>query len=278
MTAARPLLKWAGGKTRSLDALLPHVPLEINTYHEPFVGGGALFFALAHDDGTRQIKNFVLSDANRKLIETYVAIRDDVDRVISMLEAFAGDYNRSPEKAYYELRAAPVGRPYAEAARFIAQNKTCFNGLYRVNSKGGFNVPWGKRETFSPDNDNLRACSVVLQGVEIKHRDFSDLIVSPGDVIYCDPPYLPVSASSNFTKYTEKGFVWTDQERLRHIAMEARKHGATVILSNANRPEISDLYNRDFKVEVVQVGRGITNTRAVKRPKVGELIITGGPL
>jgi DNA adenine methylase len=273
-------LKWAGGKTSSLPELLKRVPNNINTYYESFLGGGALFFALANEvaAGKRSIESFVLSDVNEELITTYLAIRDKVGAVIHHLEAHAESYNRGPENYYYGARAmTPLAeRPALTAARMILLNKTGFNGLYRVNTKGGFNVPWGKYETFSPDVDNLRACSESLKGVDIRCGTFVDIFCGgaggPGDFVYFDPPYVPI-AKDSFTSYTKDKFTWTDQEKLAGIAERIRTQGGTVILSNANRPEIRKLY-KGFKIEDTKVARSI-NSDGGKRQEVGELIITG---
>jgi DNA adenine methylase len=212
----RPFLKWAGGKTQLSDDLLDRMPLSFNTYHEPFVGSGALFFRLYRD---QKIKHAILSDINAELVDTYLAIRDNVEDVIQLLSGFPHD-----EKFYYRIRDMdPWSISIAErAARMIYLNKTGYNGLYRVNRQGKFNVPFGQYK--SPkylDKENLLAVSRALENVEILCTSFDTVTerAKPGDWVYFDPPYVPLSQTSNFTSYHANGFGLTDQERLRDICI-----------------------------------------------------------
>jgi DNA adenine methylase len=265
---ARPFLKWVGGKTQILPDLLKRVPKHFRTYREPFVGAGALYFALRH-------RNAVLSDLNRELVATYVAVRDHVDDVIERLESLA--HRHSPE-LFATLRAkAPFrGFPFDTAARMIYLNKTCFNGVFRVNSKGLFNTPIGKFKTPPTicDAENLRACSEALQRAEIIAVDFREAlrVVDPGDFVYCDPPYLPRSETADFTAFTAAGFGQADQEALAARARELKALGVHVLLSNAGNDKAKDLY-KGFTVESVYARRSI-NSDGDKRGVVREYLIT----
>src|SRR5205814_2284857 len=206
---ATPFRKWAGGTTSLLTELLKHVPPRLRRYHEPFVGGGALFFATAP-------RRAVLSDSNAELIHCWQQVRDDVYGVLDALAEHV--YERSHferVRALDPLRLAPTDR----AARFIYLNKTCFNGLWRVNRSGRFNVPFGryKNPRFA-DPSTLIAASHALRGVEIRCAPFEDALAkaAPGDFVYLDPPYDPVSPTASFASYTAGGFNWEDQRRLAH--------------------------------------------------------------
>jgi len=204
---ATPFLKWAGGKTSLLSELLKHVPSPLRRYHEPFVGGGALFFAVAP-------RRAVLSDANGELIHCWRQVRDDVHAVLDALSVHVYDRVRfEAVRALEPLRLLPAER----AARFIYLNKTCFNGLWRVNRAGRFNVPFGryKNPTFHHPGLLLRA-SRALRGVQIHRAPFEIALqrASPGEFVYLDPPYDPVSETASFTSYTRNAFTWADQERL----------------------------------------------------------------
>lgn len=267
MTVARPFLKWAGGKTALLPEILLRLPKTIGTYYEPFVGGGAVFFALAAE---KRFERAVLGDANAELIETYFSIKEDLETVIRRLKAHAGKHS---EEYFYKVRANP-GQYIA--ARMIYLNKTCFNGLYRVNSKGGFNVPFGKYTNPTIcDEENLRAVSAVLRGVGLLPGDFerSTMRARRGDTVYFDCPYVPVSATASFTAYTKGGFGPETQERLRDVAKRLVDRGVHVLLSNSDTPLVRYLY-RGFKIEEVQAPRRV-NSKGGKRGNVGELLISG---
>jgi len=263
---AVPFLKWAGSKRKLVQSLLSHVPSSFGTYHEPFLGGGALFFALPSERA-------VLSDKNERLIRTYLAVRDDVEGVIALLKGYPN------EKGFYmRMRAADIdSQSDAEvAAWFIFMNKTCFNGLYRVNTRNKFNVPFGDNPTATIcDEPNLRACSAALQGVEILHQDFAAVVgrAAPGDVVYFDPPYAPISATSSFTGYAAGGFSVGDQRRLRDVAVTLKARGVQVIISNSNTPGVRSLYANGFTMATVNAARTI-NAQVGGRGKVAELIIT----
>jgi len=262
---AVPYLKWAGGKRSLLRHLLPLVPSSYGTYHEPFVGGGALFFAL-------QPKRAVITDVNRRLVRSYVAIRDDVDAVIALLKTYPHD-----KQFFLEMRGVPIDyRSAVEvAAWLIYVNRTCFNGLYRVNRDNVFNVPFGRYANPTIcDEANLRACSDALAGVSILHEPFETVLkrAVAGDFAYFDPPYLPIAATSSFTGYSPDGFGLDDHRRLRDAARELKKRGVHVLLSNSAAPAIRELYADGFEVTEVLANRAI-NANGEGRGKIPELII-----
>ena len=267
----RPFLKWAGGKTQLTNALIDRMPHRFNTYHEPFVGSGAMFFRLARDG---ELKHAVLSDINAELIDAYIAIRDHVSQVASLLSEYP--YTK---EFYYDLREKDpwtLSLPQ-RAARLIYLNKTAYNGLYRVNRQGKFNVPFGKYK--SPkifDCDNLIAVSHILQEVEILCTPFHTLAsrVKTGDWVYFDPPYIPLSSTANFTSYYPNGFSLAEQEQLRNMCIELTQKGVFFMLSNSDTPLVRELYAHPFFfIEEVLVNRAI-NCRGDKRTKITELVIT----
>jgi DNA adenine methylase len=283
MTAARPFIKFVGGKTQLLPELRKHVPAAFGRYYEPFVGGGALFWDLAAHG--RLAGGATLSDANELLVKTYKAIRDHLDILMNWLDAMQGHYLSTQDAAarlgYYLTIRDAMGTPgnwgpdESEAARFIFTNKTGYNGLFRVNGHGKFNVPHGKYKAPKVlDADNLRACSQALQGVEIWHKDFDDTVAlaSPGDFVYFDPPYVPTSDSANFTSYTACKFGMVDQVRLRDRFNQLRSQGVHVLLSNADVPEVRELY-RGFTIRSVQARRSV-NSKGNRRGPVAEVLVT----
>lgn len=271
MKQAHPFCKWAGGKTALLPEILPRLPAKINTYYEPFVGGGAVFFALAAE---KRFKRAVLGDANEELIGTYAAIKEEVEAVIRNLQRSAEEHSKG---YYYAVRASAPRHPAARAARMIYLNRTCFNGLYRVNKSGGFNVPFGDYENPTIcDEENLRAVSSVLQDVPFLPGDFvrSTMRAKRGDAVYFDPPYVPASDTASFTAYTKGGFGPAEQERLRDVVLRLSKSGVHVLLSNSDTPSVRKLYAKGFKIEEVSAPRRI-NSKGGKRGNVGELLISG---
>lgn len=268
MSGARPFLKWVGGKRQLLPRLLAQMPASYGRYFEPFIGGGALFFAL-------QPKLAVISDVNERLVRTYRAVRDDVETVIALLATYP--YERS---FYERMRALDVdARPDAEAAAwFIYVNRTGFNGLYRVNRAGRFNVPFGKYTNPTIcDADLLRECSLALRGVEIRHADFADAVAGAdtGDFVYFDPPYVPLTATSSFTAYHADGFGRDDQRRLRDVAARLVARGVHVLASNSSASLVRDLYSAPtFTLVEVDATRAV-NCRADRRGVVREVLISG---
>jgi DNA adenine methylase len=268
--AAHPFVKAVGGKTFLLPEILKRLPAKINTYYEPFVGGGAVFFALASE---RRFKWAVIGDANAELMNVYMTIQKSPTALMEFLErGFAQD-----EKSYYKIRAQDPKTlvPLARAARTIYLNKVGFNGLYRVNRKGVFNVPWGRQEgrTLFYD-ENIFACSTALRGTALTSLDFEATVwpAKRGDVVYLDSPYLPVSVTANFTSYTAGGFGLAEQTRLRDVAKKLDARGVRVLLSNSDTPLTRKLY-RGFKIEEVQAPRRV-NSKGGKRGNVGELLIS----
>lgn len=273
MAPARPFLKWAGGKTQLIPTLLETLPSRNATYFEPFIGGGAVFFALAAQ-GTR-FQHAVINDWNRELVDAYRAIRDFPEEVIDQLKLLP--YSK---EIFLELRAKlPQDfSPCRRAARMIYLNKTCFNGLYRVNKAGGFNVPFGKFKNPPTilDADNLRAVAKVLNHhVTLLDGDFATAVdnAQSGDAVYFDPPYVPVNTTANFTSYTSDGFTIDDQHRLVASFRLLVERGVAVVASNSDTDVIRELY-KGFEIHEIQARRSI-NSKGDKRGSVGELIIVG---
>ncbi len=267
----RPFLKWAGGKARLADVLLARAPSAFNTYHEPFVGGGALFFRLYREG---RLQRAVLSDLNAELMDTYRAIRDHVDEVIAILATYPHD-----EAFYYAIRERdPWQLSLPErAARMIYLNKTGYNGLYRVNRQGRFNVPFGRyRSPKYLDRENLLAVSQALRGVKLLRASFETVLerAEPGDWVYFDPPYVPLSRTANFTAYQAGGFGPADHRRLRDVCLELSRRGVYVMLSNSDTETVRELYGLSpFAIAEVRANRAI-NRNGAGRGKVTELLIT----
>lgn len=260
-------MKWCGGKTTLVDEIVKWVPNTFGFYHEPFLGGGALYWAL-------QPKCARLSDANQRLVRTYRGVALHVEKVIELLQRMPYDKN-----FYYETRAKdPDALGDAElAAWMIYLNRAGFNGLYRVNRQDKFNVPFGKYTNPKIcDAENLRACSTVLLETRATvacedFRSVADRAVQ-GDLIYFDPPYLPLNGTSNFTAYTAAGFDNIDQETLRDVALDLKRKGVHVILSNAAHDVVDKLYSKDFEIREVDCRRNI-NSKGAKRGAVKEFLI-----
>lgn len=268
----RPFLKWAGGKSQLLDELQSRVPWRFERYVEAFLGGGALFFSVvtkAPSTGS------LLLDVNSDLMNAFTVVRDDVERLILSLvnHEFSAEY-------YYALRAADRAEdfsswsPLERASRLLFLNRTCFNGLYRVNARGHFNVPFGDyKNPRICDADNLRAGSVVLQGCTLATGDFTtlDAQLKSGDFVYLDPPYLPVTTTASFTSYHAGGFNDADHIRLRDFCRTLSSRGIQFMLSNSSTPLSRELYS-EFRVETVKAARSI-NSQADKRGAVEEIIV-----
>jgi len=274
MKPGDPFLKWAGGKRKVVPHLRPLLPERFGTYHEPFVGGGALFFDLAAA-AAPPMERVVLCDGNQRLMRCYRAVRDDVDQVIRLLELYTAAHSKD---FFYAFRSTDIdsGTDYEVAAWLVYLNRTAFNGLYRVNQKGGFNVPFGKYvNPIICHDEHLRACSALLQDVELNHESFEAVLerAKPGDAVYFDPPYMPLTETAQFTSYTSGGFGYDDQVRLRDVALELAGAGVRVLLSNHDTPKVRELYSEErFELHVVPVARAI-NSRGSKRGKVDELVI-----
>lgn len=272
-----PFVKWAGGKTSLLSELLPHVPPNLSDYYEPFLGGGALFLRICART-TRFTAH--LSDSNEELITSYRVIKESPEQLIRLLSRFQTEYDSASNKGayFYHRRHWRPNDPVESAARLILLNKTCYNGLYRVNSKGEFNVPFGQYKNPKILNaDNIRAVSAVLENTkaEIGAIDYKEALASCGraDVIYLDPPYQPPSRTSSFTDYTPGGFNEKDQEELADEFAKLVDRGCTVLLSNSDTVLTRHLY-RDFETRRVTVNRPI-NSVGTGRKGYKELIVLG---
>jgi len=263
--SARPFLKWAGGKRQLLREIVERLPNHYGTFHEPFVGGGALFFHL-------RPRHAVLSDQNDRLIRAYKGVRDNVSGVVDLLSKYE---NR--KEVFLEMRKVSIDeRTDVEvAAWLIFLNKTGFNGLYRVNSRNIFNVPFGNNPRANIcDRDTLNSCSRVLQNADLNCEDFEAVLgrAERGDLVYFDPPYVPVSGTSYFTSYTSHGFGPKDQARLRDVALELKRRGVFVVLSNSSAQLVKDLYSSDFSCIPVAASR-LVNSKVGARGKISELLI-----
>ncbi|HVZ35597.1 MAG TPA: Dam family site-specific DNA-(adenine-N6)-methyltransferase [Polyangiaceae bacterium] len=271
----RPILKWAGGKARLVPAILARLPSRIGTYHEPFVGGAAVFFALA---GERRFRRAVLSDLNRDLVDVYRGVQSDVERVIRRLEEYRKRHDR---ETYYETRALdPSQLDLVErAARLIYLNKTGYNGLYRVNRAGQFNVPFGRYEN-PPicDAERLRAAAQALapRRVSLEVADFDAVTerARRGDAVYLDPPYVPLSTTANFTAYHSEAFGKEAHQRLAETLAQLTRSRVSAVLSNSDTRWTRRLYDRElFQIDRVLVTRPI-NSKAIARGNVAELLVS----
>jgi DNA adenine methylase len=270
---AKPFLKWAGGKGASLPRLLARLPERVRdevTYHEPFVGGGALFFAL-------RPRRAILTDLNERLVRTYRAVRDNPSEVVGRLREMEAIHRKRGAAYFYEVRQREVDQlaDVDVASWLIYLNRTCFNGLYRVNRAGRFNVPAGRHTNPTVcDEETLSSSSQALQGADICVADFREALsrVRPGDVVYCDPPYLPLSAKGH-TAYTAAGFTPADHTELRDVVLTLKRRGAYVLLSNSASSATDHLYRRPpFEIEQLAVRRNI-NSDGARREAVGEYLI-----
>jgi DNA adenine methylase len=273
---AKPFLKWVGGKRQLLTQLEKHLPARFGTFHEPFLGGAALFF---HLRATRGEFPACLSDTNLRLVRAYCGVRDDVTGVIALLRSYKHD-----KDFFLSLRknAPDEGTDAEMAAWLIYLNRTAYNGLYRVNSRDVFNVPFGRyAKPNLCDAANLRACAKALQGVDIQHQDFAEAArkTRKGDLVYFDPPYVPLSASSSFTSYTAEGFEDDAQKRLRDLALRLKeKKGVHVVLSNSGAERVRKLYGNSAHFKLFDVlARRSVNATGSGRGTVTELVIVGAP-
>jgi len=271
----KPFVKWVGGKRQLLRQFreLGLYPPEdfnpiTNTYYEPFVGGGAVFFDLLP-------KNAELSDLNNELVTTYNVIKNNVDELIKTLQKHIYD-----KEYYLEVRAKKIEdlSDIEVASRFIFLNRTGFNGLYRVNKSGQFNVPFGRyNNPVICDEDNLRRVSDALQDVTITHQDYKNVLktAKSGDFIYLDPPYYPINATSSFTSYTAEGFLEKEQTELRDTFVKLHKKGCFVMLSNSDTPFINELYSGldGITINKITAGRAI-NSKGSGRGKITEVLVT----
>lgn len=274
MLKGKPFVKWAGGKRQIMDVLKKYIPKEYNTYYEPFLGGGALLFELSP-------KKAVINDYNKELMNVYQCIKNDT-KFIKMCQELNIYEKKHCEEFYFEIRNKDRDKnkfnrivDYKRAARTIYLNKACFNGLYRVNRKNEFNVPFNKKEkinTYDRENLNIIHMYLNLASIEILVGDFEQAISGAvaGDFIYFDPPYD--SDTITFNGYTQSGFGKEDQVRLAKVFRQLDERGCYIMLSNHNTLLINELY-KDYHIHVVQAKRMI-NANGKKRGKVDEVIVT----
>ena len=263
----KPILKWAGGKTQMLGDLLPKVPASYGRYIEPFFGGGALFFALRPEKA-------IIADSNPELINMYRQIADHLDDVIGYLETY-----QNTAEMFYSVRGQDWAAlpPEEAAARTIFLNKTCYNGLYRVNKQGGFNVPYGKyKNPKICDAEGLAAASAALQKAEIICSDYFQVLehyAQPNDFVFLDPPYLPVSKYADFKRYTKEQFYEEDHVELAKTVMRLHERGCHIVLTNSNHPLVHELY-APFTIDIIQTKRHISCNGGSRR---GEDVIVSIP-
>ncbi|MEH2397466.1 DNA adenine methylase [Nostoc sp.] len=267
-TSPRPFLKWAGGKSRLIQQYIPYFPKSYKNYYEPFLGGGAVFFYLRPTAA-------ILTDINAELINTYCCVRDYVEELISILKEHKIRHNKD---YYYSVRNNSGGTDIEKAARLIYLNKTCFNGLYRVNSQGKFNVPLGRYENPNICHENLlRLASIALSHAEIQRADFTEVLnhaTSSDDFVFFDPPYHPISETSYFTAYNQNCFSKKDQELLRDTCAELASRGVKVMVCNSDSEFISKIYTDiNFETYRIKAARSI-NSNIKNRGMIYELLIT----
>lgn len=292
---AEPVLKWAGGKRQLLDELIGLMPIDFRkrALHEPFFGGGALTFYVEPKKGT-------INDINEKLINFYIVLRDFTEELIEDAKKHKNEkeYYYQAREEYNKLATSKWFREFVKrkftitsevdkknsirlASLLLYLNKTAYNGLYRENKKGEFNVPFGRyRNPKIVDEKRLREASKVLKNLEIYNEDFSYIldVAKPGDIVYFDPPYHPVSETANFTQYSKEDFSWEDQVRLRDVCVELHERGVFFLLSNSYTEPVLRLYENipEFEVIIVHAKRAI-NSKADRRGPVKEILVTNIP-
>ena len=275
---AKPFLKWAGGKSRLLPQFEPLFPKRFDDYYEPFVGSAAVYFHLCNLKSAGGLNQSMtgarLSDSNSELINCYITLRDHINELVELLFEHKKKHSK---QYYYRIRGQdPKSLSHLQrAARLIYLNKTCFNGLYRVNSKGEFNVPIGSyKNPAIADPKTLVKAHLALQGVHLSTSKFSEVLqhAKAGDFVYFDPPYHPVSITSNFTSYTNEEFGERQQSELRDVVRELTTRGCMVMVSNSDAPFVWKLYG-DFRQRHVHASR-LINSNSDGRGKITELVIT----
>jgi len=264
--AIKPFLKWAGGKTQLLSELHKYNPKNYNKYIEPFIGGGALFFSLNPNES-------IIADSNEELVITYRQVKENIDSVIEHLQTF--EHN---EEFYYNIRSLDptVLDNSNRAARLIYLNKTCFNGLYRVNKKGQFNVPYGKGNGNFLNDAVLRNASEFLEDTTIINGDYLSVLnefATEGDFIFLDPPYYPVGKYSDFQRYTKEFFYHEDHVQLKKEFDRLVSIGCKVVLTNSDHEVILDLYS-DYKIDIIETRRMISSNSKTRKGK--DIIVVGG--
>ena len=270
----KPFVKWAGGKRQLMAELEKNFPTKFGTYLEPFLGGGAVMFDLL-----TKVPNLKcnVSDLNSDLVLAYITIRDRSEKLIESLENHSKNYHKDSTGYYYEVRKQEPKNQIDKVSRLLFLNKTCFNGLYRVNSKGKFNVPLGRYTNPNIVNrENLQSVSKILQSgkIKISCRDFSSIIkdAKKGDFVYFDPPYQPVSDTASFTSYTHRDFTEDDLERLADLADQLNSKGCNVMLSNSNSKTVKKMFSSGWRIKEIKANRAI-NSNSQKRTGHKEIII-----
>ncbi|MEA3383081.1 MAG: DNA adenine methylase [Campylobacterota bacterium] len=273
----QPFIKWVGGKRGLLKQLLEKFPKKFENYHEPFLGGGAVFFEL-YSQGLLKDKKIYLSDINTELVNTYNVVKSNPYKLIDSLEEFKEKHNK---EFYYQVREIDRQENFKSltdierATRFIYLNKTCFNGLYRVNKKGYFNTPIGSYKNPNiADRDTILSASEALQNAIISNKSFCDVInnASKNDLVYFDPPYYPLTTTANFTAYNENDFLDDKQKELFKVFEKLNKKECFVLHSNSDTDFIKDLY-QDHSIDFVQANRFI-NSKSSGRGKINEVLIS----
>ncbi|MFI3300729.1 MAG: DNA adenine methylase [Candidatus Gastranaerophilales bacterium] len=263
-----PIIKWVGGKRQLMFELLRNMPENYNRYFEPFIGGGALFFEL-------QPENAYISDVNNELINLYSVVKNNVEELIKDLEK-----HEISKEYFLDIRKIDRLEGYKnwtdiqKASRFVFLNRTCFNGLYRVNLQGQFNVPFGNyKNPRVIDRENLYNCSNLLQKTEIKNADFTDILkhVQKNDFVYFDPPYVPLNETSSFTSYTKDGFDIDMQFKLKALCDELDTRGVKFMLSNSDTKLVNELY-KNYNIKKVFASRNI-NANGAGRGKITEVLV-----
>lgn len=270
---ATPIVKWAGGKGRLLSQYEPYLPIRFKRYFEPFAGGAAVFFWLRNHRGLKF--SATLNDSNEELINCYQVVQSQPEPLLERLREMAAHHSHD---YYYQVRAERPEPALERAARLIYLNKTCYNGLYRVNASGGFNVPIGRyKDPSIVQEDKIRAAHLALQGVQLCNKGFDEaaLAARKGDFVYFDPPYQPLNATSNFTSYTKDQFGMEQQCHLAEVFKQLVKRGCHVLLSNSDSDLVRNLY-RDFRQVEIQAPRFI-NSKAAGRSSIAELLILANP-
>ena len=278
----KPVLKWVGGKRQLLDAIMPYIDKDCSTYVEPFIGGGAVLFGL-------KPKKAIINDYNEELVNVYNTIKDNPEELLEILRVHEEKNKTIGADYFYEIRGIDRTDEFEKlnnierAARIIYLNKTCFNGLYRVNAAGQFNTPYGKYK--NPDIANettINAMSTYLNTNKIKilQGDYKQALkgLRKGAFVYLDPPYMPISSSSAFTGYTDGGFTYAQQEELRDECIKLHKKGIRFVQSNSYCQGILDLYSDEsiFKIETVKAKRSI-NSKGNRRGEIDEVLIYNEP-
>jgi len=271
----KPFVKWAGGKRQLIPQIEKHLPEKFSSYFEPFLGGGALLFHLLSEN--KNLKGYV-SDLNSDLVLAYVTIRDNLNGLLKSLQKHSDNYFSDSKSYYYSVRESNPKSQIEKVSRLLFMNRTCFNGLYRVNSKGKFNVPLGR---YSNPNivqeENLRSVNQFLNHnkIIIKCQDFSSTVekAKKGDFVYFDPPYQPVSKTANFTSYTNGNFGLNDLKRLAKVSNQLAKKGVNVLLSNSSSKQVRELFSSKYwEINKIVANRAI-NSDSNKRTGHSELLI-----